>query len=91
MKIDDFIFVQKSGYVFFVKKIGQDLSHNLYFEIFLCFLKVFLNRRTRQVTLVSSEEMQSSYSGSINMAVPFFFEVAEEKILISLSLTIIFS
>ena len=33
MKIDDFTFVQKNGFVRpFLK--GQDLSHNLYFEIF---------------------------------------------------------
>ena len=35
MKIDDFTFVQKSGHDFF-EKMCQDLSHNLYFEIFLC-------------------------------------------------------
>ena len=33
MKIDDFTFVQKSGYVLLIK-MCQDLSHNLYFEIF---------------------------------------------------------
>ena len=40
MKIDCFTFVQKSGNVFF-KKMCQDLSHNLYFEIFFMFLKAF--------------------------------------------------
>ena len=39
MKIDDFTFVQKSGYVFFLMR--QDLSHNLYFKIFLCFWRSF--------------------------------------------------
>ena len=36
MKIDDFIFVQKSDYVLF-QKMAQDLSHNLYFETFYVF------------------------------------------------------
>ena len=34
MKIDDFTFVQKKWLMFsFFEKMGQDLSHNLYFEI----------------------------------------------------------
>ena len=37
MKIGDFTFVQRCGYVFWKKKMCQDLSHNLYFEIFICF------------------------------------------------------
>ena len=37
MKINDFTFFQKSGYVLPFFNLGQDLSHNLYFEIFSCF------------------------------------------------------
>ena len=64
MKIDDFTFVQKSGYVLF-EKMGQDLSHNLYFKSSFYVFEAFYAEVTRQVTLASSEEMQSSSSGSI--------------------------
>ena len=63
MKIDDFTFVKKVA--LFIFKMGQDLSHNLYFEIFFYVFESFLGEVTRQVTMVSSEEMQSSSSDSI--------------------------
>ena len=54
MKIDDFTFVRKGGYVLF-EKMGQDLSHNLYFEIFFYVFEGFQVEVTRQAALVSSE------------------------------------
>ena len=48
--------------------MGQDLSYNLYSEIF------FLVEVTRQVTLVNSGEMQSSSSGSIKRTRSIFFK-----------------
>ena len=60
MKIDDS--------TFFFEKMGQDLSYNLYSEIFFFVFEV-----TRQVTLVNSGEMQSSSSGIIKRTHSIFF------------------
>ena len=69
--------------------ILQKLTH-LYSEIFFVF-EGFSVQVTRQVTLVNSGEMQSSSSGSIKHICSIFFEAVEQKCLIPLSMTIIFS
>ena len=40
MKIDNFTLSKKVA-MLFLKKMGQDLSHSLHFEIFFMLLKVF--------------------------------------------------
>ena len=69
--------------------MGQDLSHNLYFEIFFVF-EGFRVEVTRQVTLVNSGEMQSSSSDSIKCTRSIFIDARDKKCLIPPSMTIIF-
>ena len=67
-----FYLCPKSGYVFILKKMCQDLSHNLYFEIFFsCFWR-FLSKSNKTGNPGRSEEIQSSSSGSIKRALSLF-------------------